>query len=213
MAPIARDNQLKTPYTVLDTDPHATRVIKYMRPADYAVWAGMTAAAPLAFYGLELADPSKMTRAGLRPALRLTAFLGFTGGFLLAYQTSSRQYPNLAVSQPSRRPACALQELTRPSPLSHPCITIRSVLSIPVRLWGWKDNLAEEKAIEQEMTALAKAGKPLYGEQTLPPYIQGVAHRNSIWSQLKFGVMPWFNFVRHPHHGVDVSKYETSKDE
>ncbi|KDE07435.1 hypothetical protein MVLG_02301 [Microbotryum lychnidis-dioicae p1A1 Lamole] len=171
MAPIARDNQLKTPYTVLDTDPHATRVIKYMRPADYAAWAGMTAAAPLAFYGLELADPTKMTRAGLRPGLRLTAFLGFTGGFLLAYQTSS------------------------------------------LRLWGWKENLAEEKAIEQEMTALAKAGKPLYGEQTLPPYIQGVAHRNSLWSQLKFGVMPWFNFVRHPHHGVDVSKYETSKDE
>ncbi|SCV70313.1 BQ2448_1707 [Microbotryum intermedium] len=184
MSRIARDNQLKTPYNVLDTDPHATRVIKYMRPADYAAWGGMTAAAPLAFYGLELADPTKMTRAGIRPALRLTAFLGFTGGFLLAYQSSS------------------------------------------LRLWGWKENLAEEKAIDKEMWALAKEGKPLYGEETLPPYIQSVAHRNSTWSQvsrasmgwmkrLKFSVMPWqvFNFVRHPHHGVDVSKYETSKEE
>lgn len=39
---------------------------------------------------IELADPTKLGRAGLRPTLRLATFLGFAGGFLLAYQTSSR---------------------------------------------------------------------------------------------------------------------------
>jgi len=43
-----------------------------------------------------------------------------------------------------------------------------------------------------ELSALAKAGKPLYGESDLPEYMQGVAHRNSVWSQLKFGTLPWY---------------------
>lgn len=38
-----------------------------------------------------MADPAKLSRAGLAPTLKLATFLGFAGGFLLAYQTSSRQ--------------------------------------------------------------------------------------------------------------------------
>ena len=33
-------------FPVLDTDPHASRVLRYMRPSDVAVVAGSTAIAP-----------------------------------------------------------------------------------------------------------------------------------------------------------------------
>ena len=33
-------------FPLIDADPHAARVIRYMRPADYALWAGATAAGP-----------------------------------------------------------------------------------------------------------------------------------------------------------------------
>ena len=41
---------VSTPYRLIDADPHATRVVSYMRPSDYAVWGGSTAAAPAALY-------------------------------------------------------------------------------------------------------------------------------------------------------------------
>lgn len=44
---------IETPYPLIDADPHASRVIRYFRPSDYAVWAGATAAFPAAliFWG------------------------------------------------------------------------------------------------------------------------------------------------------------------
>jgi len=53
-----------------------------------------------------------------------------------------------------------------------------------VRLWGWKENAREIEMDKKELTQLASEGKPLYGETDLPEYIQGVAHRNSMWSQV-----------------------------
>ena len=41
---------VSTPYKLIDADPHASRVISYMRSSDYAVWGGATAAAPAAMY-------------------------------------------------------------------------------------------------------------------------------------------------------------------
>ena len=41
---------VSTPYRLIDADPHVTRVVSYMRPSDYAVWGGSTAAAPAALY-------------------------------------------------------------------------------------------------------------------------------------------------------------------
>lgn len=57
------------------------------------------------------------------------------------------------------------------------------------------------------MQAKVKAGKALYGDSELSPYMQGVAARNSTYSGLMVGLMPWFNMVNHSHHGVDVEKY------
>lgn len=97
---------VETPYPLIDADPHASRVIRYLRPSDYAAWAGMTAAFPSALYlwgehcpivfialltlhllhPTDIADPVKTK---LRTGLRLGGLLGFVGGFFLAYQRSS----------------------------------------------------------------------------------------------------------------------------
>ncbi|KAI0057460.1 hypothetical protein BV25DRAFT_1841673 [Artomyces pyxidatus] len=41
---------VETPYPLIDADPHFSRVMRYMRPSDYAVWAGSTGAFPSAVY-------------------------------------------------------------------------------------------------------------------------------------------------------------------
>ncbi|GAA5917360.1 hypothetical protein JCM6882_006336, partial [Rhodosporidiobolus microsporus] len=83
------NNALNQPFPVVDADPHFNRVVRYFRPTDYAVWAAGAGVAPAIVYGMELADPTKLGRAGLRPTLKLATWLGFCGGFLLAYQNSS----------------------------------------------------------------------------------------------------------------------------
>ncbi|CCG84059.1 protein of unknown function [Taphrina deformans PYCC 5710] len=75
------------------------------------------------------------------------------------------------------------------------------------RLWGWTENAAEVERDAVDGAALARAGKKIYGDSELSPYMQGVAARNSTFSGLMFGLAPWFNFVNHSHHGVDVAKY------
>lgn len=54
------------------------------------------------------------------------------------------------------------------------------------RFWGWTENEAEQAKAK----AIAAAGRKPPGYDTsnsdLTPYMQGVAHRNSVFSQLKF---------------------------
>ncbi|KAH7929083.1 NUXM, NADH-ubiquinone oxidoreductase subunit [Leucogyrophana mollusca] len=78
-----------TPYPLIDADPHFTRVVRYFRPSDYGTWAAGTAAFPAALYFWNMADPAKVR---LRTSLRLGGFLGFIGGFLMAYQQSSFRF-------------------------------------------------------------------------------------------------------------------------
>ena len=103
------------PYPLIDADPHAGRVIRYMRPSDLAVWAGATAAFPGALYlwGASLPlfstygaseltipidkwDPSKLR---IRTQLRFGGLLGFVGGFLMAYQRSSCELCRVAYAK------------------------------------------------------------------------------------------------------------------
>ena len=49
----------------------------------------------------------------------------------------------------------------------------------------------------REMVDKVKAGQPLYGSSTVSPYLQGVAARNSRYSELFIHVLPWFNLVNH----------------
>ncbi|KAJ2930660.1 hypothetical protein H1R20_g6441, partial [Candolleomyces eurysporus] len=81
--------EVETPYPRIDADPHASRVVRYMRPSDYAVWAGATAGVPAVLHLWEMADPTKVS---LKTPVRLGGFLGFIGGFMLAYQRSSARF-------------------------------------------------------------------------------------------------------------------------
>lgn len=38
--------EVPRPYPLIDSDPHFSRVVRYMRPNDYALWAGAAAAGP-----------------------------------------------------------------------------------------------------------------------------------------------------------------------
>ncbi|KIK08947.1 hypothetical protein K443DRAFT_671996 [Laccaria amethystina LaAM-08-1] len=99
---------IETPYPLIDADPHASRVIRYFRPSDYAFWAGATGAFPAALIFWEMADP---TRVRLKTPLRLGGFLGFVGGFLLAYQRSSVRF--WGWSENSREEKMDMEELSQ----------------------------------------------------------------------------------------------------
>lgn len=49
----------------------------------------------------------------------------------------------------------------------------------------------------KEMVGKVKKGEPLYGSSQVSTYLQGVAARNSRFSQLFIHVIPWFNIVNH----------------
>ncbi|EGY23495.1 NADH-ubiquinone oxidoreductase 20.9 kDa subunit like protein [Verticillium longisporum] len=76
-----------------------------------------------------------------------------------------------------------------------------------LRFYGATENAREIDLDMKEMVAKVKAGEPLYGESRLTPHMQGVAARQSRYSALFMGVLPWFNFVNHNQHGVDTAKY------
>ncbi|KAF9480497.1 NUXM, NADH-ubiquinone oxidoreductase subunit [Pholiota conissans] len=80
---------VETQYPLIDSDPHASRVIRYFRPSDYGVWAAVTAAFPATLYFMDMADPVK---ASPRVHLKLGGVLGFSAGFLMAYQRSSFRF-------------------------------------------------------------------------------------------------------------------------
>jgi hypothetical protein len=49
----------------------------------------------------------------------------------------------------------------------------------------------------REMVDKVKKGEPLYGTSQVSSYLQGVAARNSRYSQLFIHVLPWINLVNH----------------
>jgi hypothetical protein len=113
----------------------------------------------------EKVDPTKY-KYGIKPALRLTGFLGFCAGFMLAYQQSSCE-------------------------LIFNANGLYLVSDQIVRFWGTRENAREVEKDQRELSELAKAGKLVYGDTDMSEYLQGVASRNSTWSQLKLHAMPW----------------------
>ncbi|KAL9078749.1 MAG: hypothetical protein Q9157_002337 [Trypethelium eluteriae] len=75
------------------------------------------------------------------------------------------------------------------------------------RFYGLTENRREIDLDMREMVDKVKKGEPLYGHSSLSEHMQGVAARNSRYSGLFLYAIPWFNFVNHPFHGVDTSKY------
>ncbi len=100
---------VETAYPSLTLTLMQYRVVRYMRPSDFGAWAAVTAAFPAAFFAwgtgyslsfsgfkgvhdlAEMADPSSMTQKQLRLGMRGAGILGLFGGFLFAYQRSSRE--------------------------------------------------------------------------------------------------------------------------
>ncbi|KAL1924867.1 uncharacterized protein VTP21DRAFT_4521 [Calcarisporiella thermophila] len=85
------EKAINTPYPVIDTDPHISRVVRYFRPSDYAAWGVGTAAFPALLYGMDQVNPTRAPR-GLGTALKLATFFGAVGGFMFAYQRSSKRF-------------------------------------------------------------------------------------------------------------------------
>lgn len=75
------------------------------------------------------------------------------------------------------------------------------------RFYGFSENRREVEMDMREMTDRVKRGEPPYGHSRLSEYMQGVASRQTRYTGVMLHVLPWFNFVNHPHHGVDTAKY------
>lgn len=77
------------------------------------------------------------------------------------------------------------------------------------RFWGVSENKREVEMDRFQIKSLLAKGQNPYGNEdsTLTPYLQDVSSRYSRNSQLLLGVIPWFNFVKHPYHGIDLNKY------
>ncbi|KAI9188879.1 hypothetical protein H9P43_000301 [Blastocladiella emersonii ATCC 22665] len=85
---VSLNQMLRADYPRIDADPHASRVVRFMRPSDLALWAGAAAAAPAAYYAVDIKQPAGNLAIGLRGA----GAIGVIGGFLLAYQRSSFRF-------------------------------------------------------------------------------------------------------------------------
>lgn len=154
---------------------HVKRVFGYARSSDYAVAGGLAAASPLSFWVMERASPSHVGRGGFSPVMRLATAIGLVGGLHILYQRSCSMSISLA---PSRLGGCSTNNNTD-------------------RFYGFTENSREVEMDSREMVDKVKKGEPLYGTSKVSTYLQGVAARNSRYSQLFVHVLPWFNAVNH----------------
>ncbi|KAH3665122.1 hypothetical protein OGATHE_003937 [Ogataea polymorpha] len=75
------------------------------------------------------------------------------------------------------------------------------------RFKGQAENEREVKKDRYEVKKLLSQNMNPYGVSSLTPYLQDVASRNSKDSHMMLGIIPWFNFVNHQNHGIDLKKY------
>jgi hypothetical protein len=65
------------------------------------------------------------------------------------------------------------------------------------RFYGFTENTREVEMDTREMVDKVKKGEPLYGKSQMSSYLQGMAARNSRYSELFIHVVPWINIVNH----------------
>lgn len=77
------------------------------------------------------------------------------------------------------------------------------------RFMGWSENAREVKMDRYEIKKLLYEEKLPYheNESRLSDRLQDVANRNSQHSFVVSTILPWFNLVYHPYHGVEMQKY------
>ncbi|KAK9322550.1 NADH-ubiquinone oxidoreductase complex I, 21 kDa subunit-domain-containing protein [Lipomyces orientalis] len=167
-------------YPLIDADPHFSRVIRYFRPSDIGIWAAVTASAPIL---VGLMDYNKYTQLSRGVQDTIKAFI-----------YASRQRRSLFGPAPSLFLGAVGGFLIAYQRSSY-------------RFLGYSENAREQAKDLEELSQRAKAGLPIYGESALTPELQKIAASYSRLAIFKFSVFPLFNFVNHPYHGVDTSKY------
>ncbi|KIY62933.1 hypothetical protein CYLTODRAFT_403949 [Cylindrobasidium torrendii FP15055 ss-10] len=98
-------------HPLIDSDPHASRVIRYMRLEDLGAWAAFTAGVPYLFRLWDHWDPSGVRPEKLKMGIRVSAAAGFFGGFLYAYQNSSKRF--WGWSENEREQKLDMEEMTQ----------------------------------------------------------------------------------------------------
>lgn len=81
--------------------------------------------------------------------------------------------------------------------ISDSASTVEWLTLVAERFYGFTDNTREVEMDMREMVDKVKKGEPLYGTSKVSDYIQGVAARNSRYSELFIHVLPWINIVNH----------------
>ncbi|CDZ96246.1 NADH-ubiquinone oxidoreductase, 21kDa subunit, N-terminal [Phaffia rhodozyma] len=76
------------------------------------------------------------------------------------------------------------------------------------RFWGTWENAREVSKDYAEMRERAEKGLPLYGATEMSEYAQGVAMRQSVRSQGRLAVFPWFNFANHKFHNTEQDYFK-----
>ncbi|KAG0351273.1 hypothetical protein BGZ54_003339, partial [Gamsiella multidivaricata] len=49
----SQEQYIRTEYPVIDSDPHFSRVVRYMRGSDYVAWGALTAGGPAVLLALD----------------------------------------------------------------------------------------------------------------------------------------------------------------
>ncbi|QIW95172.1 hypothetical protein AMS68_000690 [Peltaster fructicola] len=83
---------VRSPYPLIDSDPHFTRVVRYLRPRDYLEGIAVGAVIPGGIMLSERMDPTGLPKQATRSILRVAGFAGVAAGFLLAYSRSTARF-------------------------------------------------------------------------------------------------------------------------
>ena len=76
------------------------------------------------------------------------------------------------------------------------------------RFWGWKENELEQQAHQAALDAGIKPPGTDPSKSDLTPYMQGVAHRNSAFSQLKFSKFLTPPLTAYQHSSISLYSSE-----
>lgn len=79
-------------YEIIDVDPHFSRVVKYFRGSDWLKVGLFTASGPAIVTAIEFFESGRKRFHVSPSAIRITAALGFTAGFLNQYAQSSLRF-------------------------------------------------------------------------------------------------------------------------
>lgn len=127
---------------------------------------------------MERVSPSHVGKGGFAPVMRLATAIGLVGGLHILYQRScSMPVPGYTLMAPR--------------------LMFALLITSTDRFYGFTENSREVEMDNREMVDKVKKGEPLYGASKLSAYLQGVAARNSRYSELFIHVIPWVNAVNH----------------